>query len=549
MAAGVFLGAVAVTYGLVLGARAVRVPAGFTVVGVLGLAVGGGYYASGAAAVGPVEAVIDSVPRLLTAPRPAPATPELLAPGALLVVVVALVVAVSVAGGGRALVVPAVGGAVLYTAAALLTAGRGDPYGLGALGLVVVTGLGWVLVERGARVAAAGAVTVVGAAALVAGVLPLGDGFEPRELVTPPVTELPVASPLPQLASWAAAGDDELFRVRGPQVPLRLVALSDYTGATWRAASLYGPIGAVAPVGLPDGVRSAESSVEITIAGLAGPWLPTAGRPVATSAGGAVVDPDSGSMALPQWQPGLRYSVRSTVDAPDDADLLDAGVPGGEAARRYLALPGLPFSLAEYARRTVVNARTPFEKAVAIEEVVRGRRTLDAEAPVGSSYARLESFLFGAPGANEGTAEQFASAFAVLARAVGLPSRVVVGFRPVRPGPDGVAVVRAADATAWPEVYFAGWGWVPFDPVSGNESGASSASRRQVVNRLASPTPTPSTPATTGAPLPVPVPGAPGAAAPGAPAEEPWYGLMFLGLAPIAVAALLGALRAGRRAR
>ncbi len=165
---------------------------------------------------------------------------------------------------------------------------------------------------------------------------------------------------------------------------------------------------------------------------------------------------------------------------------------------RYTALPRLPFTLAEYARQATLNARTPYEKAVALEQVVRLNRRPDAEAPVGSSYARLETFLFGSPGesgASAGTAEQFASAYAVLARAVGLPTRVVVGFQPV-PEQDGERVVRAADATAWPEVYFSGWGWVAFDPVSGNGSGPSAASKREVLNRLASTTakPTPTAP-------------------------------------------------------
>ena len=71
----------------------------------------------------------------------------------------------------------------------------------------------------------------------------------------------------------------------------RLVALADYTGATWQASSLYGPLGTVAPPLLPDGVRSVETSVEVTVGDLAVPWLPTTGRPVSTTAADAVVDP------------------------------------------------------------------------------------------------------------------------------------------------------------------------------------------------------------------------------------------------------------------
>ncbi|GAB1513383.1 hypothetical protein JCM33774_54250 [Actinophytocola sp. KF-1] len=545
VAAIVFVAAVVGTFGVVLGARALGVPAGLTVLVVLTAAVVGAYYA--APAPGPLDAVLDSVPRLLTAPRPAPPTAGLLVPGVLLVVAVALVSAMTLA--RAALVVPAVGGAVLYVAAALLTAGQADPHGLGAVALLAVIAVGWVVVDRPAALSAA---LVVGLAAVaaVATLLPARAPFEPRTLVTPPVSDLPVSSPLPRLASWAARGDTELFRVRGAETPTRLVALTDYTGATWQASSLYGPLGTVAPPLLPDGARRAQTEVEVTIGDLAVPWLPTTGRPVATSADDAVVDPDSGSMVLPSGAGrGFTYTVTSTVDAPADGDLLAAGVPDAATARRYLALPGLPYSLAEYARRAVADARTPFEKAVAIEEVVRAGRHPDAEAPVGSSYARLETFLFGAPGtsgAAAGTAEQFASAFAVLARAVGLPTRLVVGFHPVAPGPDGVSVVRARDATAWPEVYFSGWGWVPFDPVSGTDDGPGTASRREVINRLATPASTPSTPDTTGPPLPTADEPDAAAAAP-EPVRRPWF-LLVAGV-PILVVAFLGTLRAGRRFR
>ncbi len=235
------------------------------------------------------------------------------------------------------------------------------------------------------------------------------------------------------------------------------------------------------------------------------------------------------------------------MDTPDDADLVKASVPSGPEARRYVALPGLPFSLAEYARKSVAGALTPYERAVAIEQVVRLGRKPDVEAPVGSSYARLETFLFGAEGqsgANAGTAEQFASAFAVLGRAVGLPTRVVVGFQPVPEGPDGVRVVRGSDATAWPEVYFEGWGWVPFDPVSGTGSGPSPASKREVLDRLASVTATPTTPPSSPPPPPLAQPAAPVAAPPAK--SGPPFVLLAIPLVPLA---LLLTLRGGRRLR
>ncbi|MGQ0839627.1 transglutaminaseTgpA domain-containing protein [Actinokineospora sp.] len=555
-----FAGAVAVAFAGVIAARAARLSSELILFGLVVLGLLGGYLvARSAIAGGPIEVLRDSVPRLLTAARPAPPTPDLLMPGVLLAFCVAVVVAVSVAGGSRALVAPPAGAVVLYTAGALLTAGRADPRGLVALAVVVLATAGWVLIDRAETVKrapvgpAVAVLSVLAAAALIAGVLPNRDAFEPRELVQPPVTDIAVANPLPRLAAWAGAADTELFRLRGPELPVRLVALADYTGAAWQASSLYGPLGAVAPPDLPQGGRVQRAEVEVTVGALDGSWLPTMGTPTSTSLGDVLVDPDSGSLVLPRGlAPGLTYDLSGTVDRPSDDDLAGAAVPGGPGIRRYLDLPNLPFTLASYARQSIANARTPYEQAVALEQVVRIDRTPDASAPVGSSYARVEQFLFGPagdPGAGKGTAEQFATAFAVLARAVGLPTRVVVGFQPVPEGPDGYRVVRGIDATAWPEVYFAGWGWVPFDPVSGTDSGPSAASKREVLNRLASTTAKPSTPALAGPPLVVPTTPPQVDAAPAPVASRTWILLLGVAALPVLALIVLAVLRAARRAR
>jgi transglutaminase-like putative cysteine protease len=557
--AAVFTATVLVAYLCFPLTRWTRVVPGLVVFVLLAAVLVGAYLVARTPGRQPVEVLLDLVPRLLTAARPAPATPQLLVPGVLLVFAVSLVVAVSTARTGRSLVAPALGAALLYTAAALLTAGRADRYGLVAVALVVLLVFGWLVIDRAEATARApwappaAVLSVLAAVALLAGVLPSTGAFEPRELVRPPVSDISVASPLPQLAYWAAIGDTELFRVRGPQRPMRLVALADFTGSAWRAASLYGPLGAVAEPDLPQGARQDSAEVEVTIRELRGTWLPTVGRPTSVSLADAMVDPDSGSLVVPgELGSGLKYETRGVIDTPEDAELAKAAVPAGRMVRRYTALPGVPSSLAEYARLSVATATTPYEQAVAIEQVVRTGRRPDVDAPVGSSYARLETFLFGQgeSGANAGTAEQFASAFAVLGRAVGLPTRVVVGFQPVEADASGERIVRGRDATAWPEVYFSGWGWVPFDPVSGTGDGPSAASKREVLNRLASvtaqPTPTPTVPSV----VPPPV------AQPGVAAEQPvgadnrrWLGLLAVPALPLLVALVFGALRLGRRSR
>ncbi|UVS77771.1 transglutaminase domain-containing protein [Actinokineospora sp. UTMC 2448] len=536
----VFAAAIVVAHALVAAAES-RFGGGTVLSVLLPVGLFGGYFAArGAIPGGPLEVLRDSVPRLLTAARPAPPSVDLLMPGAVLVFCVAVLAAVSLR--GARLLGPPLAAVALYAAGALLTGGQADPYGLVAVGVVAVTLAGWVRVAE--------APLILGAVvALVAVVLPGANAFEPRELVRPPVADVQVANPLPRLAAWAAAPETELFRLRGPQLPVRLAVLADYTGASWRASALYGPLGAVDAPDLPPGQRVEEASVEFVVGALDGTWLPGVGRTVSTSIGDALVDADSGALVLPRGlAPGLRYTVRGVVDQPTDEALAAAGVPGGPAVRRYLALPNLPTELAEYARRGVESARTPYEQAVALEQVVRLDRVPDAEAPTGSSYARIAQFLFGAPGstgAGKGTAEQFATAYAVLARAVGLPTRVVVGFPPVPEGPDGYRVVRGIDATAWPEVYFDGWGWIPFDPVSGTDSGPSAAAKREVLDRLASITASPTTPPTDAPPLvqpPAPVVEPPVAA-------EPSRWPVVLAVVPVLPVVLLLALRGIRRSR
>ena len=99
-------------------------------------------------------------------------------------------------------------------------------------------------------------------------------------------------------------------------------------------------------------------------------------------------------------------------------------------------------------------------RAAALSNYLRTTERYDVTGLPGHTYAQLRYFL---TSSHRGTSEQFATAFAVLARAVGLPTRVVVGFRP-GVGGDGTWQVRSGDVLVWPEVDFDRLGWVPFFP-------------------------------------------------------------------------------------
>lgn len=474
-------------FGVVAAGRRLRLPGVVPVLTLLGLAALGMYVATASSGAGLVSSVNDAVPRLLTAPRPAPATPDLIAPGALLCLLAGAWSAVRTLTERSSKVAPVLGASVLYLAGALLTAGAADGHLLLAGALVAISVTGWLVMDRpGPQLASAAgnavpaAIGAVGVAMLVA-LVPAGAAFEPRKLVDPPQLVLADPSPLSRIAAWQLAEDEELFRVRNfaaetargaGQTPtrLRLVTLTRYTGASWFADGTYRQLGTVTPTGLPPGRLRTVGDVQITVTRLNGPWLPAVGVPTSVSLSDAVVDPLSGTVARAGGAtPGLRYRITGAADAATRGDVDGAAVPTGAQVADYLATPDLPWEFVDYARDVTRGASTPYEQAVKIERAVRAGRKVDTAAPTGSSYARLGTFLFGSArtgahlGARAGTAEQFATAFAVLARAVGLPTRVVAGFR--MPA-DGTGVVVGRDATAWAEVYFSDWGWLAFEPTA-----------------------------------------------------------------------------------
>lgn len=372
-------------------------------------------------------------------------------------------------------VLPAV--ALCAGAVALVGPPRAPAYGY-AVGLTVaLVGL-LALVERRASTQLRGLATAAFTAVLattVALVGPMlaavGDPQPPdlRAHLAPPLLTPTQVNPLSLLAGWAAEPDDDLLEVHtGQPAPLRWVVLSEFTGVTWLPAPQYRAAGAWLPPVVPAPATVAPARHEIVVTGLTGGWLPA--PPGAREVHGVRVTVDAASgtlLAAESVAPGTRYTVGA--DLPDwQRDrhrLLTASLPTGEELDLHRALPpGAPGRLHEIAR-VAARTGTPFEQASRVAAYLRENYVFDPEAPGGNGYPSLRRFLDrDADDGGRGTSEQFATAFAVLARSLGMPSRVVVGFGPGEPaGPDRY-LVRTGDARAWAEVNLAGVGWVPFDP-------------------------------------------------------------------------------------
>jgi hypothetical protein len=134
------------------------------------------------------------------------------------------------------------------------------------------------------------------------------------------------------------------------------------------------------------------------------------------------------------------------------------------------------------ATRAVRKLPPSFEAALALEDFLRRNYepALGRDLPTGHGWTQLRTFLLRS---GWGTSEQFAAAYVAMARIVGIPARLAVGFRSPRArDADGGWTVRNGDALAWPEVAVRGVGWVPLDPTgatSTNPGGGSLAAAAQ----------------------------------------------------------------------
>lgn len=161
------------------------------------------------------------------------------------------------------------------------------------------------------------------------------------------------------------------------------------------------------------------------------------------------------------------YRADSLVSTATAQDLLSSWTDYPQwVTSRYLALPDdVPDRVLALARDLTATEPTPYERARAIEGYLREfPYTLDLPAPPPDRDV-ADYFLFDL---QQGYCDYYATAMVVLARAAGLPARLVVGYAGGSyDAYGGVFVVAEANAHAWPEIYFPRFGWVEFEPTAG----------------------------------------------------------------------------------
>jgi transglutaminase-like putative cysteine protease len=216
-------------------------------------------------------------------------------------------------------------------------------------------------------------------------------------------------------------------------------------------------------------VRTVKTKVQID-AGQGGPtaYLPVPYAPVDLRIGGVGWEELAGSLMIlspVQGLSGLKYTVTSHEADPTPTDInrpTTSFVPGPvQAAYGNYAGPDAN-KLLTIARDHTQGALTQLQAATDLQDWLLSRQfayTLKPNLPRSSHW--LLSFL---TTHRRGYCQQFAWAFAVLARLVGIPSRVVVGYTGGSSIARGAWQVTTTDAHAWPELYFPGQGWLRFEP-------------------------------------------------------------------------------------
>lgn len=334
--------------------------------------------------------------------------------------------------------------------------------------------------RRAVRGLAAGAAAV----ALVAGlaVLARPDGFAVDTVATSrplhttgtdPGSTRVVVSPFSPAAMRLAQPDPRVrFRVTAPKPSYwRTVGLDAYDGTTWLAdLQAFDASDALPGTGeAPAGTTVLRQTVRVEVAD--GIWLPAAPGLVDVLGVDLPLDWDaeSGTLltdSLGVDQPARSYLVVSALTAPTP-DELRAAPPDG-TDERYTALPedAVTGAVAAEAERVTAGAATRYDQALALQNRLR---TLPYRAGgISVDPATIDAAVVGGRG---GASPQLATAFAVMARHLGIPTRIAVGytwgertgFDPARP----TYQVSDRQTHVWPEVWFAGIGWVAFEPTPG----------------------------------------------------------------------------------
>ena len=382
--------------------------------------------------------------------------------------------------------------------------------------------------------------------------------------------EITIVNPMADLRRDLVRGPDRVVITVQTDDPspsyLRIGVLNRFSGNAWQSGDRAIPSeqtasGPMPPLEGVDGdVRRVERDYTIAISeAFESMWLPTPVPLAAIEAAGPwkydlrTMDFLHGREDLSTA--GLEYTATGLDLLLDAEDMAAAPNGAGEVDRMYTALPDdMPPLVGELAEQVTEGAPSDFEKAVLLQEWFRDEFDYDLTAVSGNGNDELVEFLTPGPGGRTGYCEQFAAAMAVMARDLGIPARVAVGFLRAEPVGADRYEFSTHDLHAWPEIYIPGSGWVRFEPTPGGRTGAApSYTNRQLGAGpdQAGPSEAAASEDTSSAPADRPTRAEPSAAAGDAAADAgfPWRRVALLAGLAAALGGLLVLPRTARRRR
>ncbi|WP_395694709.1 transglutaminaseTgpA domain-containing protein [Nocardioides sp.] len=276
---------------------------------------------------------------------------------------------------------------------------------------------------------------------------------------------------------------------------LRILTLTRFSDVEWSPGNRDVPsdqraTGAMPPlVGVPAAVSRHEVPYDVQVLPtFDSSWLPTQ-TPISRIDADGDWRYDSRTMdflAVPDdlTTRNLHYTMTALRLDLTAARLEKAGSSAGEVSEAFTDVPAdVPDVVRQLADQVTQGADTKFEQAVALQNWFRqdGGFSYSLDTAPGSGYDALVRFLTAGPGGRVGYCEQFASSMAVMARILGIPARVAIGFLHPQPAGPDTWIYSSDDLHAWPELYFDGAGWVRFEPTPAGRAG--DAPRYTVIDR------------------------------------------------------------------
>ncbi|MGP9502821.1 transglutaminaseTgpA domain-containing protein [Specibacter sp. AOP5-B1-6] len=329
---------------------------------------------------------------------------------------------------------------------------------------------------------AAGVILVAGAVTMAAAPALTGNASREvlRDAVIPPPDLHELPSPLTKFRDYVKNEKDTvLFDVAGlpKNGRVRIAAMDNYDGVVFNvdpnSSASFAPIGdAKLPANSGDGNGTA---VDLVIDGYSDVWIPSVSMAQSLSYESALgetptlyLNKESGTaLNLAGVAKGDEYSMDVQFPGADGDKL--AGADFGSV--RLPKLENVPPVVGTKANDIVGDAATPLKKVQALEGALQreGKFSNGLEGQTtsnsGHSAARITKLLSGKE--MVGDDEQYATAMVLMARHLGIPARVVMGFYLDEKDPNNGAdtvKVKGSDVHAWVEVNFADRGWVSFNP-------------------------------------------------------------------------------------